>query len=139
MDLNTIEYEVLHDLAHAKVSYNAEHKLMLIRWGEYVNFDQLKEVCELHLSYAAHTEVWNVLSDVRGLKGTWTNHLPYLTGEYTIKVRETGLKKFAFLISGANPFQRFSAKKNVEKVSDGNAGVMTFTDENEAMEWVLND
>lgn len=138
MDYNTAGYDLLYDLPQTKIYYKADERLMVLKWGDYVSFDQLKETCELHVAHALKEPVYYVLSDIRGLKGTWTNYLPYLTNDYSKRLTETGLNKFAFLISGKNPFHKFSAQMNEKDLTNVDRAdkIKFFVDEEVAMDWL---
>jgi CheY-like chemotaxis protein len=117
------------------IAYDPEKLRLHADWKGYQSVESIRQGSERVLELMVQYETYNVLNDNTNVLGIWRGAAEWLAEDWFPRMRQAGLKRFAW-INSPSRLSQVSTDATVEMLDAEAFGVKVFRDKLDALAWL---
>ena len=119
-----------------QIYFDEEENWLYVNWMDYQTVDSVKRGCEHMLQLMMKYETSRILNDNSKVLGTWDGAAHWGATDWFPRMKQSGLKKFAW-VQSTNPFAQMSTEATLSLMRGYEAfGIRIFLSLKEAEDWL---
>jgi len=117
------------------ISYDPQTLLLHVDWKGYQSLHTGTQGCERILELMVRHNAFDILNDNTHARGLWMEPAQWAAKEWFPRMKQSGMKRFAWVYSTAK-FSQISADAALVLMDAKALGVEVFQDKNAALAWL---